>query len=159
MKKIIFALFVFVPAVLYAQPKQGQALIDSLVKELSTDSQPKKADSVKAAILVDLCYSYYDIDPDKGIQYGKEGLALAEKLKSKNQVARVYYYLGANYCVKADYPTALDYWEKALKVNEELGNKKRIAQNLKNIARIFVVQNKYYKSNHLHRLIKMGKSH
>jgi len=140
MKKIFFALLVFLPALLQAQPKQGQALIDSLVKELNSDSHKNAEDKITDDILVDLCFDYYDVDPDKGIGYGKQGLALAEKLNLKNEIAQVNYYLGTNFCVKADYPTALEYYLKALKLNEELGNKKRIANTLNNIGRVFVMQ-------------------
>ncbi len=140
MKKIFFALFFFVHLAASGQARHGQALIDSLLKELNSGKHANAADTVKLAILVDLCFDYYDIDPDKGIRYGEEGLRLAEKMNSKKYMAQAYYYLGANYCIKADYPAALDQWLKALKINEELGNKKKIAATLKNIARVFVMQ-------------------
>jgi len=140
MKKLFFALLVFLPVLSYAQPKQGQALIDSLVKELNSDSHKDKEDSVKAAILIGLCFDYYNIDPDKGIQYGRQGLQLAEKLDLRKKTAQANYYLGANYTVKADCPAALDCLLKALKIYEELGDKRNIALTLYNIARVFVIQ-------------------
>jgi len=136
MKKIVFALLVFIPAVLSAQPKHGQARIDSLLNELNG----RKHDSLRIAILDDICFDYYNINPDSGIFYGKQGLQLAEKMNLSKPTAHLYYVLGANYCVKSDYSDALDSWLMALKLFEERGNKKGIANTLTNIGRIYVMQ-------------------
>ena len=141
MNKIFCALLVFLPMLLHAQPKQGQALIDSLLKELNSDSHKNKADKITDDILIGLSYDYYNIDPDKGIEYGRQGLLLAEKQNLKSEIALANYNLGADYCVKADYPAALDYFFKALKISEESGNKERIASTLSNIGRVYVMQN------------------
>jgi adenylate cyclase len=141
MKRLFFLLCIFVPVQLNAQGKQVQAHIDSLLQH-----PHDKEDTIKAGILIDLTYNYYEISPDNGIQYGKQGLRLAEKLNWKAGIAKVNTYLGANYFVKSDYPNALDSWLKALKIDEELGDKKEVAHNLKMIGRIYLVQNNFNKS-------------
>jgi adenylate cyclase len=138
MRKLLLVLLVLSPMFSSARSKQGQALIDSLWQEI-----PKaKTDTAKADIFSKLSREYSNIDPDKGIKYGQQGLLIYERLKWVSGIAMVSNYLGANYCVKANYPTALDYWLKALKIHENLGNKTQIANTLKNIGRIYVVQNK-----------------
>ncbi len=139
MKRILLLLFGFLAMHAYAQPKMGKEFIDSLTKELNSTSPPK-ADSLKTAILVELCFDYYAINPDKGIQYGLQGLEIAQNSNLKNQASLAYNYLGANYCVKGDYPNAFNCWLKSLSLSEELGNKKRVASTSKNIGRIYVQQ-------------------
>jgi len=76
----------------YAQ-LQGQPLIDSLVNRL-----PKtKEDTSKVMMLNDIGLTYYSINPDEGLKYGKQGLALAEKLKWKRGVAYAYKVIAGNY--------------------------------------------------------------
>ena len=60
---------------LYAQ-LQGQARIDSLLKELPI----QKEDTNKVKLLNELSYGYWLINPDEGIKYGQNGLELATKL-------------------------------------------------------------------------------
>ena len=140
MKKMIFAFIFLLSGNLCAQEKEGQARIDSLLNEIKSSGTKTFHDTLRTAILADLSFDYYNIDPDKGIEYGREGLLLAERLKLKNEIARINYYLGANYLVRSDYPAALYYSLRALKTNEELGNKGRTASTLRNIGRIFVLQ-------------------
>src|ERR1700677_702081 len=107
MKQLLLILFIFLPSVLSAQAKIGQPRIDSLLYELHSESHSDKEDTAKVAILHAICYAYYNIDPDKGIQYGKQGLELAEKLNFQKYIALINYHLGVNYCVKGSYPEAL----------------------------------------------------
>ena len=118
---------------------QGQLLIDSLLKEL-----PKgKEDSNRVKLLTSLSYACVNIDPAKGIQYGSEGLSLAEKLGWKKGIATANGMLGVNNLSRSDYPKALEYALKSLKINEELGDKKALATNYGNIANIYNNQGNY----------------
>ena len=66
----------------YAQ-KQGQSLIDSLLKEL-----PKqKEDTNKVKLLNSLSYSYPSISPDEGLKYGEQGLDLSTRLDWEKGIA------------------------------------------------------------------------
>jgi tetratricopeptide (TPR) repeat protein len=118
----------------------GYAKIDSLVKEL-----PKmKLDTNAVNLLTDLTSEYYNIDIEKGINYGEKGLILAQKLDWKFGKAKCYNNLGLIYFRKNNYPKAFDYYFKALKLNDELGNKKGIAGNLNNIGNIYDAQTNYH---------------
>ncbi|MDC1068682.1 tetratricopeptide repeat protein [Candidatus Kapabacteria bacterium] len=107
----------------------GQARIDSLEAELPN----AKADTNHVNLLHRLSFAYYTINPDKGIEYGEKGLALANDINWKQGEAASYNNLAINYSIKSDYPKALEFWDSALSINKELDNIKGIAANLGNI--------------------------
>jgi class 3 adenylate cyclase len=131
-----------IPWILRAQPKQGQALIDSLVSALDKAGRDKQ-DSLKADILIELCYNLYNMNPSQGIAYGKQGLEIAERLRNKSQAALACYNLGANFCVAGDYPHALEYWMRSLTAHEELGDSSGAANCLMNIGKVYMEEKKY----------------
>ncbi len=118
---------------------QGQALIDSLLKEL-----PKaKDDTNNVKVLNALSYAYVNIDPAQGIKYGQSALDMAEKLDWKKGIAIANGMVGVNNMSRSDYPKALEYALKSLKINEALGDKKAVAGNYGNIANIYNNQENY----------------
>ncbi|MFC2130033.1 tetratricopeptide repeat protein [Bacteroidota bacterium] len=122
--------------------KQGQELIDSLLKEL-----PKaKEDTNKVNLLSKISFQLWGINPDKGITFGFQGLKLANKLTWENGIANSYHSLGVNYWVKGDFDKALESYYKALKIYEEFGEKGRIASSLGNIGIIYNNLKKYNKA-------------
>ena len=131
---------------LHGQRKQGQARIDSLLEELPN----AKEDTNKVKLLAGLCYDYFSIDPDQGIRYGKEGLALAEKLQWKTGVTLVNGNIGINYAVRSEYASAREYFLKALEGYTESGNKRRIALVLGNIGNIYAAQADYPRALEYH---------
>src|SRR3989339_903372 len=137
----LLSLFIVNFTLLLAQ-KQGQARIDSLLKEL-----PKAIeDTNKVNLLADLSFDFHLINPDEGIKYGEQGVQLAEKLNWKKGLARSLNNLGNCYRGKSNNQKALDYYLKSLKLNEEIADKKQIASNLSNIGNIFKDQSHYSKA-------------
>ncbi len=116
----------------YAQ-KTGQARIDSLVKQLGN----LKEDSNKANLLDAVSCGYWYIDPDMGLEYGQQELALARKINLENVIARAYSALSGNYENKADYTSALKYAHDALGYYEKSGDRKKEIVQLCNIGVIF----------------------
>jgi hypothetical protein len=105
MKKILllFIITFFVMNQLSAQ-LQGQGRIDSLLHLLPKANE----DSNKVKLLIDLSHTYYSINPDEGLKYGKQGLFLAEKLHWKKGMANACRTIAGNYGYgKSDYPAAL----------------------------------------------------
>lgn len=133
-------LFIFTLPVL-AQ-KQGQPLIDSLLKELPRS----KDDTLKVKLLINLSLEYENVSPDDGIKYGKQALELAGRVQWKKGIARANNNIGGNYNAKSDFPQAMDYYLKALTINEELGDKEGIATNSVNIGIIYYNQLDYNKA-------------
>jgi len=124
----------------YAQ-KEGQQLIDSLVRELPNS----KEDTGKVKLLNALSNVYRLVNPYEGIRYGQEALDLAEQLEWKQGIAGAYSSLGYNYQYRSEYPAALDYFMKAMKIDEEIGNKRGVANTMQSLANVYQYQKNYPK--------------
>src|SRR4030095_11493187 len=86
-----------------AQEKQGQARIDSLLKQLPN----AREDTNKIKLLNDLSATYGYINSDEGIKAGEQALALSKKLNWEKGTAAAMNAIGLNYEGKSDYPGAL----------------------------------------------------
>jgi tetratricopeptide (TPR) repeat protein len=103
-----------------------------------------KEDTNKVMLLNDIGLNYYSINPDEGIKFGKQGLALAEKLKWRRGMAYAYKVIAGNYGYgKSEYLLALDYSLKSLQEFEELGDKMGMAKILGDIGVIYWFQADY----------------
>ena len=138
---ICFSAISFFALPVFAQ-KQGQTLIDSFLKELPK----KKGDTDKVKLLEKLSFEYMSVNPDEGIKYGTQALQLAEQKKWENEIAIANNNIGSNYNAKSDYPRAMDYYLKALTINEKLNDSAGIATNSVNIGIIYYLQNDYNKA-------------
>jgi tetratricopeptide (TPR) repeat protein len=109
------------------------------------DQLPKaKEDTNKVKLLIDLSHTYYSIDPDEGLNFGKQGLALAEKLNWKKGMANAGRTIAGNYGYgKSDYPTALKYSLQALQQFKEIGDKLGTARILSDIGVVHWYQSNY----------------
>ena len=110
MMKLFFLIILLFPLSLFAQ-KQGQALVDSMLKQLPQ----LKEDTNKVKLFGSISFEYRKFNPDEGIKYGKEGVALSEKLGWKKGIADCANCVGINYMSKSDFTNALEYYFKALK--------------------------------------------
>ena len=122
--------------------KQGQPRIDSLLKELSKSRE----DTNKVKLLNTVALSYYALNPDEGLKYGQQELSLAEKQQWEKGMAMGCNALGVCYMGKPDYDKALEYYFKALKINQASGNSNGISNNFKNIALVYMKQINYPKA-------------
>ena len=130
-KIILFTLvFCLISPHLLAQ-LQGESLLDSLLNEL-----PKAKDGKDKVILLStISKELYTSNPDKGIEYGKEGVSLAKSLNWKKGLADNYLSLGLNYSFgKSDNTKADEYFQKALKIYREIGDEKGEAGILSKIS-------------------------
>ncbi len=145
MKQFTIALFI-IPLLFGVEKSsaklQGQARLDSLINEL-----PKqKEDTNKVKVLHGLSFGYCSINPEEGIKYGQMELDLATRLKSNEYIAAANNSMASNYLYKSNYPKALEYYQAALKIDEESGYKKGIAGVNENIGNIYQFQNDYRKA-------------
>jgi tetratricopeptide (TPR) repeat protein len=120
--------------------RQGQDRIDSLLGQL-----PKAVeDTNKVKLLIDLSHTYYSINPDEGLHFGKQGLALAEKLDWKKGIANACRTIAGNYGFgKSDYNTALKYSLQALQQFQQIGDKTGTARMFSDIGVIHWYQSDY----------------
>ncbi len=137
MKKIIVFIVLLLPALLFAQPKQGKAKVDSMMAMLPSSHD----DTNKVKLLVEIATACMYTGPDEGIRAGQQALELAQKLKWEKGEAMAYNYIGQNYYVKADYDKALSYDLKALELNQKIGFKPGVAKNLGNIGNVYTIRN------------------
>lgn len=140
---LIVAFFAWVLYPSSAQDIKGTTPeLDSLIQAASS----MKEDTAKVMLLNKISFQYSSISPYEGIQYGMEGLMLAEQIDFKRGVARANSALGANYFSLSDFPNAYKYWLNALNINEEVGHKEGVANHLHNIGMVFFTQKEYDKA-------------
>ena len=104
-KNIISLLFftVFITQIWAQTPE-----IERLIKLAETTSGEKKV-----IALNDVCKNYYCVNPEKGIEFGKQALQLAGVLKLPALRCKIYNSLGLNYWASNDIKTARMYYSKA----------------------------------------------
>ncbi len=141
MKKLLFTLLML-PLLLHAQKKTGNGHLDSLFKELTK----AKEDTNKIKLLDDIANAEVSIDPDYGIKCGQQGLEMCAKLKWDRGIPWMYSDIGENYWAKSDFPKALEYDLKALKIYETLNDKKNLAGALNDISAVYHAQSDYPKA-------------
>jgi class 3 adenylate cyclase/tetratricopeptide (TPR) repeat protein len=115
---------------------QGQALIDSLLKEL-----PKvKEDTNKVVMLCDLTMAVYAAKPDEGLRYGEQALELATKQGWQSGVATAHNAMGIVCEHQGDFSKAMEHYKMSLKVYEHQNKKEGIAAVLCNIGLVYMHQ-------------------
>ena len=132
----LLLLTIFASAKLCAQKPQGrhgQALIDSLVTEL----QKQKEDTAKVSLLSDISAGYKDLNADNGIKYGELAMVLATKLEWVKGQALSHIDIGVNIQNKSDYLKALDHYQQALKLYENINDKRGITDAMQNIGSVY----------------------
>ncbi len=140
MKKLL-TLFCFILMVAFSNA-QDKKTIDSLETLLKTSDN----DSIKLVAYGDLCWNYGFSDFNKALYYGKEELAMAQKLNNPKAIALAYSDIGNCYTRINQLNEALIYHEKAYKLRIELGMDLKAAGSLNNISIIYKQQGKFKES-------------
>jgi len=105
---------------------QGQAKIDSLLKEL-----PKmKEDTNGVNLLLRLAYSKSIVKVEDGLDYCKKGLELSNKINWQLGILKSYTYLSGYFSMKSDLVNGMKFSLKSLKIAEEINDSNRISDNL-----------------------------
>jgi len=113
---------------------QDQKTADSLLAIIPTI----KDDSTKLKALNELSRYVVDIDPEKAIIHANTALLLAEEGGHKYFQAMALNNIGNGYFNKADYKTCLNYYFRALKIQENINNKKGILTGCGAIGNVYV---------------------
>ena len=114
-KTCLFALLVQIS--ISTQLTAQQARIDSLEALLPLLSESEE----KVVVLNDLCFSYYPIDPNSGVEYGRQSLALATELKFDTGEVKALYYLSVNELSRSDFEKSVEFADNAIRRAEEVG--------------------------------------
>ena len=110
------------------------AKIDSLFAELETS----KPDTNKVNILYYLSVAFRENEPDKAIDFAKQGISLSEKLKFRNGQRDCLNALGLAYYQKGNFDTALINFEKQYQIVSKMNDSIGIATTCDNMAMIYV---------------------
>lgn len=100
--------------------------IDSLLNIINKTTDLHK----KAMALKSITSAYSDINPTLGINYGNEGLKLAETGKWIDIKAHLYDNIAICYLSKGDCAKAIEHSLKALKIHESLGDTLEIIRDM-----------------------------
>src|ERR1017187_6884084 len=133
MKKIFLLLTIILPIIGtikgYGQNRHN---IDSLQNELKKFEAHKKEmgikatalmDSAKANILDSIGMEYWTIEPDTAIVYAQQELSLSVKIGYKKGMGTAYNIFGVVNIIKGNLPKAKEYFQKGLRIFEEIGYK------------------------------------
>jgi len=102
-------------------------------------------------------------DNPKALKLYYECLPLFEQIKNKEGIALVYNILGGNMSALLEFDSAERYFQKAIQLNKEIGDKLEVIHNKANLAFMYHYMNKNDKAKGLYEdiipeLVKMGDS-
>lgn len=122
----------------------AQTNLDSLY---TTWQDQTKVDSIRADAYFDYIWDGFLFKkPDSAFILAKELVAFAKEKQSPGIEAYAYHLKAVSLYLRSNYPQALNYYQKSLKIQEESGDKDGIASSLNNIALIYDTQSNYPKA-------------
>jgi len=127
MKNVLLIIFLAFSNCLFSQSK-----IDSLENLL-----PNKQGLDKVELLNELAFSYWNISPDKGLDYAKKAYSIAEKEDSKTDIAASLQTIGINYWAKGELHLALENYQKSLNIYEKINDLSKICSLNSNIGIVY----------------------
>jgi tetratricopeptide (TPR) repeat protein len=119
---------------------QNQHQVDSLSDALKKHDAAKKQlgskapamyDTTAAKILIKLSEAYWGNNPDTAMYYANQCLALSEQIGYKKGIGNAYNSMGAINYDKGEFTASLEFHKKALKISEEIGDKKILSLLIK----------------------------
>ena len=136
MKRMAFFFLLMLSINLFSQTK-----IDSLKNQLKIVNKNEKID-----ILNELSKLYYEISPQKTIEYGNQALELSQKSYYKKGGIRALRNIGVGNYYLSNYDIALEYYFKSLEISKEIEDKEEASRILNNIGIIYWKLNNFEKA-------------
>lgn len=125
----------------FAQPNLSKSTADSLWEVWSN---PQQADTNRLLAMHMYTWNgYLFTKPDSAFYYAGLQYEFAKSKGLKIQMAAALNTQGVSCAFRSDYPKAIEYFTKSLKIKEEIGNKEGIATALNNIGIIYYDQSDY----------------
>jgi tetratricopeptide (TPR) repeat protein len=139
MKRNLFLLIlVFLPAGLFAQKNITDSLYELLKKE--------RIDSSKVKLMCDIGYELRASEPEKALAITSEALSLSKKIKYADGQSRSLGTMAIIFRIMGNFPLALDYNLKRLKLVEKSKNQVKYAEALTNIGVVYTYMEQYDKA-------------
>jgi adenylate cyclase len=136
-KRLIFVLFMLSTLASQAQKPNLDSLFRVWNDKTALDTNRLKAIHKIAR------EGYLNFKPDSAFYYAQLHYDFAKTKGLKKQMADALIIQGYSYQIRSDYPKALDYFQRSLKIYEEISDKKAIANSLVNIGQIYISQDEY----------------
>ena len=127
----------------------GVGLAQNLDSLWTVYNNKTQADTNRLKAIDALAKSYSSNEPDSAILLAEQELKLANSIhndKAKKWVAKALNIIGIAFKNKGNYPKALEYQLKSLKLNEEIGDKKNMSACCNSIGIIYFNQANYPKA-------------
>jgi tetratricopeptide (TPR) repeat protein len=121
---------------------QNKALFDSLTRELNKP----QADTTRIKTLLEIAKYYRRNDGKKAFEYIDRAKKIAESIHSEFEKARICYFEGKTYSLLANYPKAIENYEKALPIFLEKKNKTFIADVYQELGYVYLETSDYKKA-------------
>lgn len=136
----LYLLLLILPVTLYAKTVQDK--LDSLLNVEAT----LKSDTNKVWVLHEISYKYFQINPEKGIEYGEKALTLAQKLDYPEGIAAANKAIGRCYAIQNNYSEALRYFNTSLSQARKLNDKELEGTILISIGNVYHNKNDHNKA-------------
>ncbi len=136
--KAAFLLLILATGNVHAQQKK----IDSLIKEIQT----AKLDTNRVMKLAALSRLYYLFKPDTALVLGQQAYDIAQGLNFPKGEAIALNRIASCYNAVGDYPKALQFFIKALKIAESSGDQEGIGRAINNMGDLYMTQGEYNKA-------------
>jgi adenylate cyclase len=122
----------------------AQTNLDSFYSVWQDETQP---DSTRTSAYKDyIAKGYIFSNPDTAIILARDLLTYGEQHQYAKASATAYFIIASSNHIKSDYPKALDYYQRSLKISREIGDKSGMADAIGNIGIIYVGQDNYPKA-------------
>ncbi len=138
--KILVTTFILALSITFTNAQQKT--IDSLQKELSS----AKADTNRVLILSDLVKIYYLFKPDTALILAQQAYTLSQKLHYAKGEALSLNRIAVAYSAVGDYPKALQFFTKGLKIYQDIGDGEGIIRCTNNIGDLYMTEGDYKKA-------------
>ena len=124
-------IILFCSTFIFAGLVTAQVKIDSLENQLNHANPQNKLE-----ILITLSKEYWNISPQKGLNYSDQATELADSLDDQQKKAKALLYGGVNAWFGGSYDLAIEYYQKSLTLAETIDDKRLIAYNLNNLGMV-----------------------
>ncbi|MBL4752858.1 MAG: tetratricopeptide repeat protein [Flavobacteriales bacterium] len=144
MKNIATIVFLILSVSLNKHSQGQDVNLDSLWTVWNDHTQP---DTNRLKAINDIAWKgYLFTQPDSAFYFAQIQYDFAKSKGFKEQMAAALNTQGASFYIQSDYPSAIDYYIRALSIIEKAGVKKGIAGALGNIGILYKEQGNYHKA-------------
>ncbi|MBD1397069.1 tetratricopeptide repeat-containing sensor histidine kinase [Pontibacter sp. JH31] len=111
-----------------------------MIKDLRAELGQTKEISRQIELYCELSHAHKSVNPRITISYGNKAIALALKAKNDTLLAHAYNVTGSGHYLLGDIEKAVDFYYRALRIREKLGDLSDLSTSYNNIANVYLDQ-------------------